>query len=305
MLDRIRKIFRSAILALFQLFWRVRLIAGVRIPCRVCGGQTHVRSGYRRRFLECGSCGFIFSDDFPEIVARSGMGMVGSWGGADVGGEREDFLVRFLAETVRAESFLLYGVGSTLAFPVLLSEKFDVYGCDLSPDVIAYREKEFGRERFFHVDELEKKTGRYDAVIACEVFEHFHDPIKWAGMIARSLKEGGVVCGTTNFYPGGPIEDGQKVGYMSLLGHVVYWSESAMGRLMEQFGMQLVTFEMVCPGSVKPDLKFNDLFPNKRIFFASSDQRIIEQLLQLKAGNPIMQLDTSDYPHPAYRPVEE
>ncbi|RLA51485.1 MAG: hypothetical protein DRR42_10175 [Gammaproteobacteria bacterium] len=295
--------FKQSILTLFQIIWQARLHFCVLPPCRVCGGVTSICSGYGRKFLECECCGLIFTDDYPEIAATRGMGMIGSWGGADVGGEREDFLVRMLAEVVNAEAFLLYGVGSTLAFPVLLSEKFDVCGCDVSSDVIAYRQAEFGSERFFHVNELQSRSKKYDAVIACEVFEHFHDPVKWVGIIVGRLTDGGTVCGTTNFYPGGTIEDNQKVGYMSINQHVAYWSEHSMARLMELFGMTLITFEMVCPGSIKPDLKFNDLFPNKRVFFASSDKNVIKRLQAIKDQSPVLQLDTSDYYHQAYREV--
>ena len=243
---------KRAFLASYDRLWRLR-VATLRPSCRICAGSTSVRTGYGRVFLECQDCGFIFTGDFPELVANLGMGMVGSWGGAEAGGEREDFLVRMLKDDLGKATFLLYGVGSAVVFSVLMSEQLDVFGCDVSKAVIRYRQKEHGRDRFFHPRELRNRRHRFDVVTACEVFEHFHDPRKWISMIVGSLREGGIVCGTTNLYPGGDIEDGQKVGYMSLKAHQAYWSESSLARAFGADGMKVVSFQMVCPGSVKPD----------------------------------------------------
>ena len=43
--------------------------------------------------------------------------------------------------------------------------------------------------------------------------------------------------------------------------------------------MDLVLFELICPGSVKPDLRYNSLFPkSKRLFFASKEAEVIARL---------------------------
>ena len=295
----------SNLIRKFRLFiykYRWYLISTlIRPNCRLCSGTTVRKVGYGRYFLECRSCGFIFAGDFPESVAQIGAGMSGSWGDADTGGEREDFLVRFIHKDLEKQSFLLYGVGSTLAFPVLISERFDVYGCDVSESVIEYRQKKYGIDRFFHANKLESIHNKYDVVVACEVIEHLNYPQKAFSTILNCMKLNGILCGTTNFHPGGDIEDGQKVGYMSFRNHVAYWSEKSMTKLLGNFGMNLITFEMVCPGSVKPDLKYNDLFPNKRVFFASADEDVISFLIELKSKNPILPIDLSDYPHPSYR----
>lgn len=288
---------------LLMLAWRSGWTIGapvVRPLCPVCRGNTRPRLGYRRLFLQCGRCEFLFCHDTPEFMALEGMGMFGSWGGPQRGGEREDFLTRMLSREFGAQTFLLFGVGSALAFSVLLDEGFDVYGADVSEDVVNYRTAQAG-SRFFRAQDLRAVSSAYDAVIACEVLEHLHSPHRWLGHLLRSLRPGGILCGTTNFYPGGPIEDGQKIGYMSMLGHVAYWSGSSLSEALREYGMQLVFFEMISPGSVKPDRTFGDLFPNKRVFFASSDVRKIEILRNQQAREPILPLDMSDYPHPAYR----
>src|ERR1700680_1422497 len=216
-----------------QLAWELR---GRAFPggCPVCDSKSEPRSAYRRLFRECTGCGFIWCHDSTERANTRGMGLQGSWGGPERGGERDDFLVRFLTEKAPPRRrVLIYGAGTTLVFRVLLEEGIDVIGADVSEEVVEYRAREFPL-RFIHASALDSSQYDFDIITACEVFEHFHDPKRWIGSLARNLAPGGVLCGSTNFYPGhGPIEDEQKVGYMSLDGHVAYWSESALAAAVE------------------------------------------------------------------------
>lgn len=284
-----------------RLAWsaRARTVLG---RCPACRGQGTRRVGYERVFLECEKCGFLWCHDEPEWAARRGMGLSGSWGGPERGGERDDFLVRFLnANGTPRQRVLLYGTGTTLVFRVLHQEGFDVYGADVSDEVVAYRATEFPK-RFLHATSIERSAGAFDIITACEVFEHLHDPHRWLGALVRNLTPTGALCGSTNFYPGfGPIEDNQAIGYMSLGGHVAYWSERSLATALARDGLETVFFELVCPGSVKPDLGTNSLFPNKRLFISSRDTELIEHLRTLREREPVLPCDTSDYPVAAYR----
>ena len=281
--------------------WEVRArVAPGRCP--VCDADdSRRRSGYGRVFRECGNCGFIWCHDSFERKANEGMGLEGSWGGPERGGERDDFLVRFLNDDRERRRVLIYGAGTTLVFRVLLDDGFDVTGADVSNAVVEYRRREFG-DRFVTATSLESAASGYDVITACEVFEHLHDPNYWLENLARNLAPDGVLCGSTNFYPGsGPIEDeGSKVGYMGLDGHVAYWSQRSLGFALERLGLELELFELVCPGSVKPDNTFGSLFPNKRLFFASRDAELMARLRAIKAETPILPCDTSSYPVAAY-----
>jgi SAM-dependent methyltransferase len=279
--------------------WRLRVAARPG-SCPVCCSASRRRTGYGRRFLECRSCGFLWCHDTPEWFAERGMGMQGSWGGPEAGGERDDFLVRLLRREGLEGSVLIYGAGTTLVFRVLCEEGLDVFGADVSEEVVRFRSQEFPG-RFLHAAELAETTLGFDVITACEVFEHLHDPRRWIGYLVQNLEPHGVLCGSTNLYPGhGPIEDGQPVGYMSLPGHVAYWSERSLATLMAEHGMDVVFFELVCPGSVKPDPRYNILFPNKRLYFASKDPEVVARLRARHHQEPILPLDTSDYPVVAY-----
>lgn len=285
------------------LAWKIRaqVLGG---NCPVCSAPGAKRRGYGRLFLQCqaSDCGFVWCHDSSESVANDGMGLVGSWGGVERGGERDDYMVRFLNGAGKPRRrVLIFGAGTTLVFRVLHDEGFEVEGADVDAEVVNYRSAEFPGQ-FRHAFELERRRGEFDIITACEVFEHLHNPNRWLDILAANLAPDGVLCGSTNFYPGsGPIEDGQDPGYMSYTGHVSYWSESALSKCVGRLGFKVVLFEMVCPGSVKPDLTYGSLFPNKRMFFASRDLELIAALDALKARNPILQCDTSDYPVRAYR----
>lgn len=156
------------------------------------------------------------------------MGLQGSWGGPERGGERDGFLVRFLAGHGKGQRVLIYGAGTTLVFRVLLAEGLDVVGADVSTEVVEYRAAEFPG-RFIHASELENSHLGFDIITPCEVFEHMHAPVRWISDLVDNLTSDGVICGSTNFYPGtGPIEGDHRIGYMSLGLHVAYWSESSL-----------------------------------------------------------------------------
>lgn len=273
--------------------WRAR--ASGEVACVVCQGPTRVQSGHGRLFRVCSKCGIAFTRDYPEALARLGMGMTGSWGGVDVGGEREDFLVRLCYRRFQKRSFLLFGVGSTLGFRVLADEGFDVYGCDVSRDVIRLRQKQYGAARFFHTDTLPKQQSRYDVIVACEVIEHLTRPRRQLALLQRALAPGGIICGTTDIFPGGDIDACDDVGYMALRGHVTYWTEQALAHVFAEWGLQLVLFEMIRPGSVLPDSKRQQLYPNKRVFFLTADTEALAEFRKLRDQNPVLPLDTEDY----------
>jgi len=244
---------------------------------------------YGRPFHRCTDCGFVFTEDFDRRALDRGLGMEGSWTGPGGGGYREYWLVRMLADELGMERFLLFGTGNTPTFARLLDEGVDVVGCDISPDVVAYKKQHHGEDRFVSPDQL--PPGRsFDGIVSVEVFEHFVEPDRSLGLLFDRLSEGGVICGTTDFYPGTTIEDDNDPGYMSHEGHVAYWCEGSLGRMVQPRGCGVTAFEMVRPGSVLPDEKFGQLWPRKRVFFIHDPDRIAF-FADLYEKTPILPID--------------
>jgi SAM-dependent methyltransferase len=257
--------------------------------CKICGGPTRHDVAYGRLFHRCGDCGFIFSNEY-DLTLKQGMGMEGSWSGPGGGGYREQYLCERLHSDLGKKSFLLYGTGNTPTFETLRNQGFDVVGCDISHEVVSYKTQRFGDDCFFTPETLPAGL-MFDVIVAVEVFEHFTEPKQALASLVHHLSSDGIICGTTNFHPGGRIEDSNNPGYMSLKGHVAYWSSSSMSRAAAPLGLQLTAFEMIRPGSVLPDEKFGQLWPNKRVFFLSRGHSHADYFEKLLASEPILPID--------------
>ena len=290
-----RKLSRNVVLYILDKFWRIRVGTGL-VACNLCGSHALSKSeAYGRLFLTCGECGGIQAREIPESVQLLGMGIHGSWGGALQGGEREHFLVHFTRSMLGAKTFLLYGSGATRAPLVLKHESISAVALDVSSSAVGYLNSTCGSEIAYTPKSIPKGI-KFDVVIACEVFEHFNNPRRWFSFIADMVRDGGVLCGTTDFFNGISIaESGSYPGYMSFRGHTFYWSEKSMGWLARSVGLNFVSFEMESPGSIYPDAVYGVLFPNKRVFFLTRDDTVHQSLCRFKEEHPVLPLDARSY----------
>lgn len=257
--------------------------------CPVCGGASTRRTAYWRVFEQCVACDFIRAITLDEQESRRGMGLEGSWTGFG-GGFREYYLAHMMMDELGLGRVLLFGTGNTTTFAQLCAEGRDVVGCDISQDVIALKQAEFGAARFMPPEALPDGPD-FDAVVAVEVIEHLLEPQAVFARLFGLLRPGGVICGTTNLWLGGDIEDGNRPGYMSHLAHVAYWSPRSLERVAAAHGYRVALHEMVCPGSVLPDQRFGQLWPNKRVFFLHDPRVHADYFTNLAARQPILPID--------------
>jgi SAM-dependent methyltransferase len=271
-LKKQRKLFnlmKSAWYPLIDLKWRVErtLVSS----CPVCRAQKPFDrvTGYGRTFLKCPACTHIWAHDYSRMRALIGMGMNDFGGGeADTGGDTEMFLARFCKEKFGSQSILLFGTGPTRAFRVLHGEGYDVFGTDVSADVIKFRQAEFGKERFFHPDQLGDM--KFDVIISTEVIEHLFHPVAEMKGIVDHLTPGGIFCGSTGFSQDGGVDEGPN-RYMAPRGHVIYWSENSLQAAFRRLGLSLTSFAL---GST---------FASARIFFGTRSAAITSTLAGLKS----------------------
>ena len=135
-----------------------------------------------------------------------------------------------------------------------------------------------------------------DAIIACEVIEHFNKPRLQIINLLESVGEDGVICGTSDFFNGSDIYEGEnKIGYMSCKGHNTYWNQISLRYLLDDTGYELVTFKAICPGeNVKYPID-NEFHPNKSFFFITKNKRYIDILNTKKEKNNILPFDERVY----------
>ncbi|MBF0473370.1 MAG: class I SAM-dependent methyltransferase [Nitrospirae bacterium] len=215
--------------------------------------------------------------------------MEGSWTGPGGGGFREYWLAAFLSKELELKSILLFGTGNTITFRRLKEEGYNVAGCDITPELVESRKKEFGDDSFFY-PHMMPQDRRFDIIICVEVFEHFVEPRQSFNYLTSILSDNGIICGTTNFYLGGSIVDSNNPGYMSHIRHIIYWSKESLKNIAKQYNLETSCFEMISPGSVIPDEKFGQLWPNKRVFFLH--KAIYNDFFsKLFLKNPILPID--------------
>jgi hypothetical protein len=258
--------------------------------CRVCQARCDpLDSVFGKLWFRCRECGFVQAELSDTLYAdlSSGEGLAAGTG-AGGGGYREYFLSRLLHDELELSSILLYGTGNTPTFARLMDEGLDVYGCDLSRDLIRLRNEAFGDSRFFHPDEL-REDAHFDLIVAVEVFEHFPAPLRSLRLLRDHCTMQGLISGTTDFYDGSRISDH---AYLKPRLHVAYWSETSLRTAGGLIGLPfLQLFELVSPGSVKPDEKYGMLWPRKRVFFMYSSQEYDEYFSELRKRDPILPID--------------
>jgi len=259
--------------------------------CPICSGLARTERAYGRLFRVCldeEACGFGWAGDFPNWIARMGMGLTGSWGGLEQGGQREDYLVRSLSG-LGQKSFLLLGVGATRVFRVLKRDGFNVEGADVSVEVVNHWRQSFG-DSFFHADNLRSRGKKYDAIICCEVVEHWLKPNEEMQTIRAALSLNGIFAGCTNMRtPHEAVEDGTSPGYMAALGHQAYWTERSFAALAGRYSLGQSAFaKMLKPGVL-------DGVPNKRLFFVSDDSGLIDQIRKIIPEDGVIPLDAKSY----------
>jgi len=159
-----------------------------------------------------------------------------------------------------------YGSNDSLKFAEALAKRLhdkniNVWGCDISKDLVAERKEKYGH-KFFHANEW--PNTKFDAIVAVEVFEHFFSPMKIFNLFGKHLNKNGIIAGTTDFYDGGNISDHF---YIKSNLHISYWSKKSISFASAMIGRRTALFKLECPGSVYPDEKFGILWPRKRVFF--------------------------------------
>lgn len=256
--------------------------------CLACGSIELVRrtvtagspslKGKTCEFIICPRCSFIsnpgnvhdysalgFDDaSSPESSPRTGDGQMP---------RREYYMAKMAADILerlcprQAREVVVFGAGLSRDHALIAGDGLfsRVAVCDM--------------ENFQSVADFIPHTGRdaqFDAVVACEVIEHFTDLDADFDRLFAKMKEAGLVIASTNICDGAPLH---TLLYPFALGHTAYHSGRSLLAVCKRFGMQ-VDFRT-------PAISFNGAGPRKRYVLFYKDPRIAECISQYFADHHV------------------
>ena len=273
----------------FEIFWRIQVYY-FKPNCDICFNKKYkIRNVYNRLFIECNICNLVVCRDLPYFIQNIGMGKYGMKDDIPAGGFFDHYLSNFARKYFNSEKIVIFGAGVTLAPIQLNLLKIKVYICDVSRQT-----RNFWKNKGFKV--FNSLDFNADAVIACEVIEHFNKPRLQITNLLESVGKMGVICGTSDFYNGSDIyEEGNKIGYMSMKGHNAYWNQKSLSYLLDEKGYELITFQVICPGKGVKSSEDEEFHPNKTIFFITKNKRILDILNEEKMKNSVLPFDERFY----------
>ena len=200
-------------------------------PCPLCGHEAEERRWadmHGRKLLRCPCCHLVYAapDDLPAPEAERGRYLLHRNTPEDAGYVR---FLRRLWEPVKellprpwpaGARLLDYGSGPEPVMAGLI--RAEGFPCDIYDP--------------FFAPELPSHAP-YMAILACEVVEHFHAPLKSWRHICSLLATGGVLGVMTSLAPETP-EEFSRWSYAGDFTHVAFYSEETLRWVAEELGLR-------------------------------------------------------------------
>lgn len=207
--------------------------------CLVCGAATagqwlactaRTRNfGKRVEFFECGRCGYVAAPANRHDFHADGFGADndpdaghGRGGSATLPGREYHMATMACAildlAQVAEPRLMVFGPGMSLDHHRIAR--------DMPRAKVAITDLDNfqGAANFVPLDD----GGRYDAIIACEVVEHFTDPVADFARLLAKLSPGGLLVCSTNVNDGTPLA---QLEYPFISGHTSYYSARSLARI--------------------------------------------------------------------------
>jgi SAM-dependent methyltransferase len=200
-----------------------------KTPCLVCQATNITTQTIYNKGLDktlnvriCGTCGHVGipenTHDYTTSTSTENLGMAPRCGTEERTG-REFGMAELAVDVLGRQglSVMVYGVGRSM--DNLHIAKLPAVSRTVIGDIMKIRDDaEF-------IDISGEATETFDVVVACEVIEHFTDPLVDFPKLLGWVAPGGILICSTNIHDGGPLE-GQR--YIFGRGHVSYYSPRAL-----------------------------------------------------------------------------
>jgi len=205
-------------------------------PCLVCGSRrTHVTTVQRKRraydIRVCRRCSYLSNFDntvdYSQFDSVTNFKLTTRVGTADHKG-REYFMGEMGVDILQRDHLqvMVFGAGRSLDYQHI-GRLPQVERVVMSDVVELTSEADF-------INILEGTEERFDLIIACEVVEHFADPVTEFKRLFELLTPDGLLVCSTNIYDG---SDFTRHNYLYLRGHLSYYSADAIGHLARAGGL--------------------------------------------------------------------
>jgi SAM-dependent methyltransferase len=214
-----------------------RAVTSIGQPaCLVCGSRrTHVVRVQRKRraydIRVCGRCNYLSNFDntvdYSQFDSVTNFKLTTRVGTADHKG-REYFMGEMGVDILQRDHLqvMVFGAGRSLDYQHI--GRLPQVDRVVMSDVV-----ELTSEADF-INILEGTDERFDLIVACEVVEHFADPVTEFKRLFELLTPEGLLVCSTNIYDG---SDFTKHNYLYLRGHLSYYSADAIGHLARAGGL--------------------------------------------------------------------
>ena len=263
--------------------------------CIVCrSDRTRSRTvtvkGREYPLLICQRCGFVHNAtntvDYTKFKSVEKFELTPRVGTADRPG-REFHMARLGVEVLRREGLHVnvFGAGRSLDYQrirtlpgVERAIVSDVVDLGLDDDFLNIHD---GTDQ------------RFDLVIACEVVEHFLDPVTEFGRLLDLLTPEGLLICSTNIRDGGNVA---KQSYLYRRGHVSYYAPRTIARIARRHGA-LFDFRV-------PEMAVTEGGPRKRYVIFSRSRDVMERVTLWFGGSMYAPSEPADA-YPARRPPQD
>lgn len=243
--------------------------------CPVCNGKDDIvfhnckvdpYKGKRMEGYQCQSCGLIRHPNnlggFTKKISNDTLeGKLRNFrNGTEERPGREFYMAKMGLDILNKDQGEISFFGSGLNIDHLwIKQKF--------PNILT---KLVDLENMQNIDNFESINDATvsDVVIACEVIEHFSEPVEHFKSLLRLVKNDGILICSSNIYDGTDISRHQ---YPFVPGHVTYWTPLALIKLASDMGF-FVDFRTPFIGLTRggPRKKYIIFYKNTQNLFATS-----------------------------------
>ena len=201
------------------------------LPCRLCGGQTHLlyHPTIKATYHACERCEVILKDPADFISSEAELCIYNTHQNSIEDPRYVAYFQQFINEAV-----LPYANGGTMGLD---------FGSGPSPVLAQLLERDYGYEMdiydLYYAPEKVYEGKQYDLITSTEVVEHLSHPLDYFQLFQKRLTPGGILAVMTQFHRNDTTHF-MNWHYVRDRSHISFYTPTTMRYLAEQSDLQVV-----------------------------------------------------------------